>query len=593
MRTLLVAINTKYSHTNLALRYLKNMKINQNVEVELREFTINQSINYILAEIYKTQSDVICFSCYIWNIDMVLKFCKTLKKIRPGVTIVLGGPEVSYETENLMSNNDYIDIVLVGEAEKSYKLLMDALETNGDYSGIQGISYRVKGDVYQNGLLQSAFPMSELPFPYKEGLPEKEKIIYYEASRGCPFNCQYCLSSTHTGVKYLPLERIKEELLVFINAGVRQVKFIDRTFNADKIIALEIMRFLVNNDNNLTNFHFEITADIIDSEMLSFFKTVPKGLFQFEIGVQSTNEETLRAIDRKMNFEKLSNVVSTILGYNNIHLHLDLIVGLPHEDFFAFRRSFDDVFALRPNKLQIGFLKMLKGSKLREEAEKYVYIYNEYAPYEIIQNKDINFRDLITIKGIEEMVEIYWNSRQFSVAVKVILHNFYSSAFNFFNDLHVFWEESGYHNNLHSKNKLYEIIYEFYLEKKFEKKHVFLEVLKYDYLKNTKTSSLPTFMDRVEEKDFKNKCHEFLQIKENVLLYLPEFVNLSAKQMIKKVHFEQFNYDMHEINKFPEILLDVEKSNIVILFDYNVTKREVANSRNFVLMGFANKEEVK
>ncbi|PHS29004.1 MAG: B12-binding domain-containing radical SAM protein [Alkaliphilus sp.] len=592
MRALLVAINAKYSHTNLALRYLKNMIINQNVEVELREFTINQNTNYILAEIYKTQADTICFSCYIWNIDLVLTLCKTLKKIRPDIVIVLGGPEVSYEIENMMSNNDFIDIVLAGEAEKSYQLLMDALETDSDYSEIQGISYRAKGSVHQNPIFKSVFPMSELPFPYKEGLPEKDRIIYYEASRGCPFNCQYCLSSTDVGVRYLPLERIKKELLIFINAGVRQVKFIDRTFNADKNIALEIMKFLVNNNNNLTNFHFEITADIMDDEMLSYLKNIPKGLFQFEIGVQSTNEKTLQEIDRIMTFAKISSVVSTILGYNNIHLHLDLIVGLPHEDFFSFRKSFDDVFALRPNKLQIGFLKMLKGSKLRKESEKYGYIFNENAPYEIIQNKDINFRDLISIKGIEEMVEIYWNSRQFNSVIKAILHNFYSSQFNFFNDLYVFWEKSGYHHKLHSKNKLFEIIYEFYLEMSFDKKHVFLELLKYDYLKSTKTSSLPAFMNRIEEKSFKNKCHEYLQTKENVTLYLPAFTNLSAKQIVKKVHFEQFNYDVHKINEFPAMLLKGEKSKIVILFDYNVAKREVANSKNFILIGFENKKEV-
>ncbi|MGV8146169.1 MAG: B12-binding domain-containing radical SAM protein [Alkaliphilus sp.] len=593
MRTLLVAINAKYSHTNLALRYFKNMTINQNVEVEFREFTINQNINYILTEIYKAQADVICFSCYIWNIEMVLTLCAIIKKIRPDVVVVLGGPEVSYETKNLMSNNDSIDIVLDGEAEKAYKLLMDALESDGDYSGMQGISYRAKGSVYQNASIGDSFFMGELPFPYKDGLPEKDRIIYYEASRGCPFNCQYCLSSAHTGVKYLPLDRIKEELLVFINEGVRQVKFIDRTFNADKTIALEIMKFLVNNNNNLTNFHFEITADIMDNEMLLFLKTVPMGLFQFEIGVQTTNEKTLSAIDRKMDFERLSVVVNTILRYDNIHLHLDLIVGLPYEDFFSFRKSFDDVFALRPNKLQIGFLKMLKGSKMRKEAGKYEYIYTDHVPYEIIQNKDINFRDLINIKGIEEMVEIYWNAGQYSATINAIIHNFYSSPFNLFNDLYSFWEKEGYHHNLHSKNKLFEIIYEFCSEMNFEKKELILELLKYDYLKGTKTSSLPAFMHRVEDKSFKNECHEFLQVKQNVLTYIPLFENLSAKQIIKKVHFEQFLYDVNEISKNSKKLVGKEKNRTVILFDYNVTRRELNNSKDFVVKGFENKEEVK
>ncbi|MCD5414764.1 MAG: B12-binding domain-containing radical SAM protein [Clostridiales bacterium] len=593
MRTLLVAINAKYSHTNLALRYLEGITVNARVEVDLKEFTINQNTNYILTEIYKTHADVVCFSCYIWNIEMILALCKTLKKIKPGITIVLGGPEVSYETESLMTINDDIDIVLIGEAERSYKELMNALESNNDYTGIYGVAYRAKGNVYKNKKTAEQFSMEELPFPYADALPEGGRIVYYEASRGCPFNCQYCLSSAHSGVKYLPIHRIKEDLLVFINAKVKQVKFVDRTFNANKIISLEIMKFIVENNNNLTNFHFEITADIMDNEMLAFLKDVPTGLFQFEIGVQSTNEKTLLAIDRKMNFTKISEVVNTIIGYGNIHLHLDLIVGLPHEDYFTFRKTFNDVFALRPNRLQIGFLKLLKGSNLRSEFDKYGYVYTDCAPYEIIQSNDISYGDLICLKGIEEMVEIFWNSRQFTTTISIIIHNYYTSPFNFFDEFYVFWEKASYHHCPQSKNKLYEIIYEFYIEMGFFRGDIILELLKYDYLKNTKTSSLPVFFHRAEEKNFKNKCHEFLQIKNNVLRYIPLYADSTAKQIIKSVHFEQFEYDIQELSKIPEKLLVAEKNNTVILFDYSVTKRELSNSRDFVLMNFENKEGVK
>lgn len=579
---MLVALNAKYIHSNLAVRYLGKTVDKLVDNLSIVEYTINHSSDYILSEIYKLQPDVVGFSCYIWNIELIHYLCKTLKKVLPEVTIVLGGPEVSFETKALMEENDAIDMVVIGEGESTFPSLIKFLSTNEDYSSLEGIAYRGRGSVYVNPAASSLPDMNILPFPYDEDtISDFDKIIYYESSRGCPFNCQYCLSSAEEGVRFLPVERVKKELQYFIDKEVRQVKFVDRTFNANKKTAMEIMSYLILNNKGKTNFHFEVTADLLDDEMLEFLKKAPVGLFQFEIGVQSTNQETLRAIDRRMDFSKLQGAVKRISSYRNIHQHLDLIVGLPHEDYFSFRRSFNDVFGLRPEKLQVGFLKLLKGSGLRAEAEKYGYVYSEYPPYDILESDSLSYGELLRLKGIEEMVEIYWNSRVFNTSIAVLLSSFYTSSFTFFEELYRFWEMQGYQHASHNKNKVYEILFEFFNYKGFACSDVFRELLKFDYLKNTKTSTLPSLFNRIEEESFKNKCHEFLQKPENVASFLPRYSEQPAKHIIKKVHFQQFLCDVTFLEKHPSEICNIELDKTTLLFDYDIDNKAIDFSRYY------------
>lgn len=581
MKVLLTALNAKYIHTNLAVRYLKKTIESSYNDVEILEFTINHHQEYILSEIYRKNPDVLCFSCYIWNIEMILELSSNIKKVLPDVLIVLGGPEVSFEAEALMVSNDSIDFIVVGEGEITLKKLLLTLEDFGDISQLPGILFRARGRIYTTEGQCTMLSMEELPFPYQDEELQEDKIIYYESSRGCPFNCQYCLSSTFSGVNFLPLGRVKEELSYFLEKRVRQVKFVDRTFNANKKNTIEILKFLLEKNNGYTNFHFEVAADLIDEEMLELLKTAAVGLFQFEIGVQSTNEETLKAIDRKTNFELLKDIVGKISSFKNIHQHLDLIVGLPHEDYYSFRKSFNDVFQLRPEKLQIGFLKLLKGSGLRINSDKYGYVYKSNPPYEVLQNDYISFGEIIKLKGIEEMVEVYWNSGLFSAALRVVIDNFYPSPFGFFEELWQYWLEMGYHHQANGKNQLYKILLDFYLHRNFQRPEVFKEILKLDYLKNTKTTSLPQFLVRIEGADFKNKCHEFLQREDNLEKYLPAYKNQPAKQIIKQVHFQIFSVDVIALEVNPTLLKGIKEEESIILFDYLMESKALDDSKYF------------
>lgn len=582
MKVLLTALNAKYIHTNLAVRYLEKSVIDiLDKDVKIKEFTINNNVDYIIREIYDYNPDVLCFSCYIWNMDMVNYITKHIKKVMPEVMIVLGGPEVSFDTEALMEENDAVDIVVIGEGEEIFRELILSLKNNEDYSLIEGIAFRAKGQIIITESKNMLPSMGDLPFPYEGEELSEDKILYYESSRGCPFNCQYCLSSAMSGVRFLPLERVKKELKYFIDQGVKQVKFVDRTFNAKKSYAMEIMNFILENRKGKINFHFEVTADLLDDDLLEFLKTVPVGLFQFEIGVQSTNDKTLKAIDRQMDFDKLSSVVRRISEGRNIHQHLDLIVGLPEEDYFSFRKSFDDVFALRPEKLQIGFLKLLKGSGLRNRALDYGYVYSDYPPYEVMESMWLSYGDVLRLKGLEEMVETYWNSGIFSNSIELIIQNFYSSSFKCFEELWQYWQSQGYHHVSHSKNRLYEILIEFYSWSKFDNLEVFKEVLKLDFLKNTKTSSIPSIFNRVEVDGFKNKCHEFLQVEENIKKYLPLYADMPAKQIIKQVYFEPFNVDVTELDKIGYKIDKIEQEKIVVLFDYLMESKALEDCKYY------------
>ncbi|MGI6330973.1 MAG: B12-binding domain-containing radical SAM protein, partial [Zhaonellaceae bacterium] len=497
------------------------------------------------------------------------KLITNLKKVVPDLIIVLGGPEVSFDPEATMKLNSAIDYVILGEGEITFQeLLRFLVKKQGSIDEIPGLAYRKGSQVKFTEARPLITVLGQVPFPYKEkDLAElNNKIIYYESSRGCPFGCSYCLSSTLRGVRFFPLERVKRDLQFFLDAKVSQVKFVDRTFNVKKGHSLEIMRYLRDHDNGHTNFHFEITAELLDEETLDFLKDVRPGLFQFEIGVQSTNPATLKAIRRSEDFNKLQTVVERLASFKNIHLHLDLIAGLPFEDFQSFKNSFNDVYDLKPDNLQLGFLKLLKGTPIREEEHLHGYIYRDEPPYEVLANKYISFKELLRLKAMEEMLELYYNSHHFTFSLDYLVNNFYPEPADLFEDLSKYWEMQGLHHTAHNKAEQYKILLDFYQNKNLPQKEIFGEVLKLDFLCHSK-SPLPPFFTRLEPEDFKNACHKFLQEEEKVAKYLPEYQGLPAKTIMKRVHFEVFSYDIVEIIAHPLTAI-VNKKPTVILFDY-------------------------
>ncbi len=581
MKILLTTLNSKFVHTNLAIRYLKHF-CKDLAPIEVEEYTINNSIDYILKEIYIKNADLVAFSTYIWNIEDTLKICENLKKISPHIKILLGGPEVSYDSIEIMKKHHYIDYIIYGEGELTFREMIEHLLEKKRVEGIDGLVYRRKEEIVKNkerGLIED---LNSIPSPY-EDIDKREyenKIVYYETSRGCPFDCQYCLSSTIKGLRFFHIDRVKMELKNLIDTKVKQVKFVDRTFNANKKYALDIMKFIMENDNGYTNFHFEVTAHLIDDEMLEFLSTCKEGLFQFEVGVQSTNEDTLKEVGRTQDFERLSQVVKKVSSFKNIHQHLDLIAGLPYEDYKSFRNSFNMVFHLEIEQLQLGFLKMLKGSGIRKKADKHEYLFKDYPPYEVLSNKYMSYKEMLKIKDIEEILELYYNSDNFNLSMKYIIKNYYKEdPFCFFEAFSSYWEKKSYFKIAQGKNQLYSILLDFYKEKIKEKVDLFKECLKYDYISLGRTSSLPKFFDKIEIEDFKNKCHKFLQEIENINIFLPQYTNVPAKHIIKDVQFELFQYDILKLKE--NIEEKIEKNLSTILFVYNIDKKIFEKSKSY------------
>lgn len=591
MKILLTTLNSKHIHTSLALRYLYSYCQNSFPQLTLREFTINQDPDYILGEIYAGNYQVVCFSCYIWNIEATLKLVTNLKKIKPQLIIVLGGPEVSFDPVQTLENNQAIDYIVRGEGEVTFKeLLSYLLEGKGKPEEIAGLAYRQGQEIKMTDARPLITPLDQLPFPYTEEELARinDKIIYYESSRGCPFCCSYCLSSTVHGVRFFSLERVKKDLQHFLKAKVKQVKFVDRTFNAKKSHFLEIMRFLQEQDNGYTNFHFEITAELLDQETLDFLAQVREGLFQFEIGVQTTNPDTLKAIRRPANFAKLKAAVEKLSSYKNIHLHLDLIAGLPYEDYASFKKSFNDVYALKPQHLQLGFLKLLKGSPIREEKELHGYIHKEEPPYEVLASKYLSYQELLRLKRMEELLERYYNSGHFTYSLDYLMANFYAEPAQFYEDLSLFWEHHGLHHLAHSTTELYALLLKFYEEKNFPQREVFAEILKLDYLCQGKGTP-PPFLPRRGGEELKHSFHQFLQNQENVAKYLPQYLGLPAKKIMKLVHFEVFKYDITQIISQPKEKRVVAQPT-TLLFDYNLDRKIFARCRFFKIHLPKNKE---
>ena len=566
MKILLTTLNSKFIHTNLAIRYLKSYTKDL-VDADIREYTINNDLDYILKDIYKNDYDVILFSTYIWNVLDIVKLCENIKKVKPNTIIGLGGPEVTYDSENAMEKYPFVDYILCGEGELVFRDLVMYLQGNKNIEDVEGIVYRNNGEIVVNRPKELLQNLDEIPSPY-ENLDPKEyenRIVYYETSRGCPFNCQYCLSSTLKGF------RVKKDLKALIDARVSQIKFIDRTFNANKKFAKEIMNFLMENDNDYTTYHFEVTAHLLDDDMLEFLSNCKEGLFQFEIGVQTTNQKVLDAVGRRDDFTKLSKVVKKIASYRNIHQHLDLIAGLPYEDYASFENSFNDVFNLGIEHLQLGFLKMIKGTGVRKTANEHGYKYKDYPPYEVLYNNYISYSQILKLKDIEEILEKYYNSKNFVLSMRYIIFNYYKeSPFKFFEEFAIYFDKNGYFDVAQGKNQLYKILLDFYNESINKNNDLFNDILKYDYISLGKTSNIPQFFNKLDMEDFKNRCHVFLQDESNISKYLPNFENKPAKHIIKYVHFEPFKFDILELKK--DINKNIDKEDNVVMFVYDDKK---------------------
>ena len=539
--SLLVGINAKYIHSNLAIRSIRDYgKQHFNLSIELAEYTINQQPDFILAQIYQNMPKILGFSCYIWNYELIKRLVSELKKLLPDTFIFLGGPEVTYDPEQVLSSTK-ADCVVIGEGEKSCGELIRALLTGKPLSTVAGIAFRESGKV---SLTPSGPPlsMSELPFVYdQENLSDLEhRIIYYESSRGCPFRCQYCLSGEGNQVRFLPLSEVYRHLDFFLAHNVRQVKFVDRTFNCNKQYAMSIWKYLQEHDNGVTNFHFEIAAELLDEDTIAFLQTIRKGFFQFEIGVQSTNPKTLEHIQRITKIDLLRDIIKKLQKNQNIHLHLDLIIGLPYEGYQRFGKSFDDVYALSPDQLQVGFLKLLKGSGLYRNREKYGIVSSDYAPYEVLYTDDLSYAELLKLKMVEEMVEVYYNSNRFRLLLSY-LTSFYSSPFRFFEGLASFYQKEGHHLRAHSNLEYYTILYQYFRTIRKGSKEQFQQYALFDLYSHEKAKRLPEWLDNSAQEIYKKRIYRFYENKDNILRYLPQYAQMDEKQIYRSAHIQVFH----------------------------------------------------
>lgn len=460
MRILLTTLNSKYIHSNLALKYLYMAGVKYCPGLEITEFTINNSDDYIYTELMRHEYDVICFSCYVWNIEKTKYLCENLKKARPELKIILGGPEVSFECESFLEENPYIDALMFGEGEVTFRLLACALEYGvPKFPDIRGLAYRAGDRVFVNEPMEPV-TFDQLPFPY-EGLPlDDDKVIYYESSRGCPYGCTYCMSSVDSCLRVLPIERVKEELKYFIYKDVKQVKFIDRTFNWSESRAVEIMEYLMEMDNGITNFHFELCGSLVGEKFLETADRARPDLFQFEIGVQSTNPLTQQAVNRNEDSGKALENIRKLYEMGGAHIHVDLIAGLPYEDMKSFRKSFDDLYKVGADAIQVGFLKLLKGTPIRSEEDMYGYEFRKLAPYEFISNRFMSSRDVIVIKQLETVLDLFYNRGGFEITLEKCIADDIS-PFDFYVELSDYYYLKGYQHRNHSKDDLYRIMHGF------------------------------------------------------------------------------------------------------------------------------------
>ncbi len=578
MKILLTTLNAKYVHTSLALWYLYQFCRTDFPELKFTEYNINQELSWVCGEIYLEEADVVAFSCNIWNIEQILIISKRLKVLRPETVIILGGTEVSAEPEKILTENPEIDFIIVGEGEVTFKEWLGEFKKDSpDWSRIDGLVYRNDMRVVVNNPRSSMKDLTLLPFPYPEDLtPFRQKLVYYEASRGCPYSCQYCLSANEHGVRFFPLEQVKRDLLRFIEAEVLQVKFVDRSFNCNPGFAKEIWRFLLAHPGK-TNFHFEIVGDLIDDESVEILAQAPTGMFQFEIGVQSTHPETLKLIQRKMNFAKLGEQVKKVRRSSRVFIHLDLIAGLPGEDYQTFAKSFNDNLLLKPNRLQLGFLKLLKGSGLRNKAAEYGYIFTKEPPYEVLSNNWISYEGLLKLKTIEDLLERYYNSGRFELSFQYLIPQF-PTAFQLFEGYAGWWKKHGFDQISHKVKDLYGYLLQYY-QALGKDPLVLRNLLKYDLLKNERLVELPEWAG-VSNPELHNRGYRFWQNPDHRNQFIPELAEMPIRDIQRRVKFEEFDCDPEEVAATPleepilhkKIILFVYKGNEVK--SYHIDREE-------------------
>lgn len=571
-KIVLASLSAKFIHSSLALRYLT--KFNENDKkhtIRTMEFTINQRLDFIADELFRQKPDVILFSCYIWNVEMLKQLCPLLKKIMPDCIIGFGGPEVSYESEAFLRDNPAVDLVMRGEGELVFTELLNYFDYARPSSlyDIKGMTFR-DGDEIVSTAQQEPLDLALLPFPYAEDFQDVEnQIIYYESSRGCPYSCGYCLSSIEKGVRFVPLEQVYEALQKFLDHKVRQVKFIDRTFNCKKSHAMGIWRYLAEHDNGVTNFHFEITADLLDQETIAFLQTVRKGLFQFEIGVQSTNPQTIAAINRNVSYEKLCGIVQQIKSGGNIHQHLDLIAGLPYEDYDSFGRSFNDVYALKPEQLQLGFLKVLKGSMIYNRQHDFSIVYQDTAPYEVLTTHMLPYEDTLRLKAIEEMVETYYNSGKFLHVLEYLVP-LYESPFAFFEQLSQYWIAERCHYQYQSKIGLCNVLWRFVQQNAAVDLTQFQWLLKFDLALHEKPKKLPEWLAVNNDSQYRVPILNFYRDEAMVAQYLPEYRGTDSKVIARQTHLEVFG-DAQPM----AVLFDYARKDLLQNAEYQVISLEL------------------
>ena len=568
MKVLLAAINAKYIHSNLGIyslktygeKMLKEWGLAEQAEISLAEYTINHQMEQILQDIYKRKPDVIGFSCYIWNISYVKVILADIKKVLPDVKIWAGGPEVSYHGEAFLKEEPAVDLVMMGEGEITFAHFLKALLEGEDLKQVPGLMVRNADGTFTDTGFRQVMDMSQIPFPYAfMDMKELEhRIIYYESSRGCPFSCSYCLSSIDKKLRFRNLSLVKEELKFFIDNKVAQVKFVDRTFNCKKDHAIEIWKFIKEHDNGITNFHFEVAADLMTDEEIEIIKDMRPGLIQLEIGVQSVNEMTISAINRKTNLDKIREKVAKIKSFGNVHQHLDLIAGLPYEDYDSFANSFNQVYAMKPDQLQLGFLKVLYGSNMKLMSGEYGIKYLSYPPYEVLETKWISYEDVLKLKEVEEVVEIYYNSFQFSNSV-MYLEKMFETPFEFYEELGTFYKANSMNGEKHSRIARYILLRKF-AELLIKEENRPIDINKFDELltldvylrENIKTR--PLFA-----KDINNFKKEKQSIYRNEKIYevIPAYRDYDSKQIAKMTHIEVF-----------ERIYEAQSNPKYILFDY-------------------------
>ncbi|MDF2556983.1 MAG: hypothetical protein K0R71_811 [Bacillales bacterium] len=577
MKIIGTTLNAKYIHTNLALRFLKSYAAPE-FQVEIVEFTIKDPVLHVVTELAKCKPDIIGFSCYIWNIEETRKIATLLKKILPNTIIVLGGPEVTFNAAEHLKKIPAIDCIVIGEGEATFKELLYKIQAGSAWDDVYGLAWR-KGNEFVINTPREKIDLQSLKSAYRfdEDLPNLSKrITYYETSRGCPFNCQFCLSSTEIGVRYFNREQAKADLKFLIENGAKTIKFMDRTFNISRSYAMDIFEFLIANHTPGMSIQFEITADIMRPEVIEYLnENAPAGLFRFEIGVQSTNDNTNALVNRKQNFDKLKRIVTLIKEGGKIDQHLDLIAGLPEEDYDSFRKTFNDVFELRPEELQLGFLKMLNGTGLTRDAEKYGYKAMDEPPYEMVSNDVLPFEDVIHIKQVEDVLEKYWNDHRMDLSIEYLVRNVFETPFDFFQSFGTYWDERGWSRIGHQLEDLFRRLVEFMEATHPKKLPNLLNILKFDYLSRQTYKPRSAWWGHELSKEEKNTI--YYTILENPQLVGEEYraLRLNEKDLFKHTLLERLSIDIDTYQVNYEIIQ--KEQNLLIYFD-----PETRNTRTFL-----------